>query len=198
MLAHDERGSVRTEVAAVADDRRAMSADLAQLSAMLAAALPREWRSALVAAEDLAQRLRYLNWSERASVLDGYLWAQARERLSTDSVTAVVNRHAEVFRPGHPSRTYALWCQSILTGVLILLEEAGPITCAPQALTCLLSAAAEHRRLVDAWLAETTPEQLQRELSRLPGYAFLLLTLCPNDTAESFMARDAFWTAMLG
>ena len=32
----------------------------------------------------------------------------------------------------------------------------------------------------------------------LGSEAFLSLTLFPNDSAESFMARDAFWHAMLG
>ena len=39
---------------------------------------------------------------------------------------------------------------------------------------------------------------LQAQLTGLPGFAFMLLTLYPNDSAESFMARDAFWTALLG
>ncbi|MCS6877698.1 MAG: hypothetical protein N2038_03370 [Geminicoccaceae bacterium] len=189
---------MRKRRAALGVGGAAMTAGPAELSALLAAALPKDWPMALAAAEDLAQRLRYLSWPDRARVLDDYLWAQARERLSTDGVTAVVNRHAEAFRPGHPSRGYAVWCQSIVSAVLVLLEEAGPVLCAPQALTCLLSLRPEHRALVDPWLAETTPEELHRELARLPGYAFLLLTLCPNDSAESFMARDAFWRAMLG
>jgi len=170
----------------------------AELHSTLAAALPGTWRAALAAAEELAHRLQYLSWPDRAKLLDEYLWAEARARLSTDGVTAVVNRHPETFRRGHPCAAYATWCTAIVTAVLALLDERDRALCAEQALTLLLSRRADHRQAAELWLAEATPEELHRELARLPGYAFLLLTLCPNDTAESFMARDAFWTAMLG
>ncbi len=175
-----------------------MTAGQAPLQAALAAALPGCWRAALAAAEELARRVRYLSWPDRAKALDGYLWNEARARLSTDGVTAVVNRHAEVFRPGHPSGAYASWCTTVIGAVLTLLDEPHRPSCAEHALTLLLSRQPEHRDAADAWLVEVTPEDLQRELARLPGYAFLLLTLYPNDCAESFVARDAFWMAMLG
>lgn len=175
-----------------------MTAGQAALEAVLAERLPGQWRTALATAEDLARRLQYLSWADRAKLLDEYCWTQARVRLSTDGVTAVVNRHAEVFKRGHPSGAYATWCSAIVASVLLLLDEPGPVVAAEQALTHLLSAHPPHRAAVDGWLGERTPAELQRELARFPGYAFLLLTLCPNDTAESFMARDAFWQAMLG
>jgi hypothetical protein len=31
----------------------------------------------------------------------------------------------------------------------------------------------------------------------LPGYALVLLAASPSDTADRFMARDAFWTAVM-
>jgi hypothetical protein len=34
-------------------------------------------------------------------------------------------------------------------------------------------------------------------LCGLPGYALVLLAMSPNDTMERFMARDAFWTAVM-
>lgn len=175
-----------------------MTAAQAELQAELAAALPGTWRAALAAAEDLARRFQYLSWPDRAKLLDEYFWAEARARLSTDGVTAVVNRHPETLRRGHPCAAYATWCTAIVTSVLALLGEGGRASCAEQALTLLFSRREEHRDAADDWLARATPDQLQRELARLPGYAFLLLTLCPNDSAESFMARDAFWAAMLG
>lgn len=175
-----------------------MTAEPAELRAGLAAVLPGSWKAALAAAEGLARRLQYLSWPDRAKLLDDYLWVEARSRLSTDGVTAVVNRHPETFRRGHPSVAYATWCTAIVASVLQLLGEDGRASCAEHALTLLLSRRAEHHDAADHWLAQVTPEQLQRELSKLPGYAFLLLTLSPNDTAESFMARDAFWAAMLG
>jgi len=175
-----------------------VTAGQAEVHATLAAALPGSWQAALAAAEELARRLQYLSWADRAKLLDEYLWSQARARLSTDGVTAVVNRHPETFRRGHPCAAYATWCTAIVTGLLSLLGETSPASCAEHALTLLLSRREEDRNAADGWLARTTPDELQKELARLPGYAFLLLTLFPNDSAESFMARDAFWTAMLG
>lgn len=175
-----------------------MTAGQAELQAVLAASLPGSWQAALAAAEELARRLQYLSWPDRAKLLDEYFWAEARARLSTDSVTAVVNRHPDSFRRGHPCVAYATWCTAIVTSVLLLLDERGRPASAEHALTLLLSRRDEHREAVEGWLAQVTPDHLQAELARLPGYAFLLLTLCPNDSAESFMARDAFWTAMLG
>ena len=148
--------------------------------------------------EELARRLQYLDWQDRAKLLDEYLWIEARTRLSTDGVTAVVNRHPEIFRRGHPAVAYATWCTAIVASVLQLLGEDGRADCAEHALTLLLSRWPAHQDSADAWLERATPEDLQRELAKLPGYAFLLLTLSPNDSAESFIARDAFWTAMLG
>lgn len=175
-----------------------MTVEPAELEAALAASLPGSWRAALAQARELARRLQYLSWPDRAKLLDEYLWAEARARLSTDGITAVVNRHAQALRRNHPGAAYATWCSAIVTTVLLLLDEPGPVTGAQQALTCLLSQRPEHRDAVSDWLPQVAPEELQRELARLPGYAFLLLTVCPNDTAESFMARDAFWMAMLG
>ena len=37
-----------------------------------------------------------------------------------------------------------------------------------------------------------------QRLPAWPGCAFLLLIRSPSDSAESFLARDAFWAAMLG
>jgi hypothetical protein len=175
-----------------------MSAEPAELRADLAAVLPGSWKEALGAAEELARRLQYLSWPDRAKLLDEYLWVEARSRLSTDGVTAVVNRHPETFRRGHPSVAYATWCTAVVACVLQLLGEDERASCAEHALTLLISRRADHHDAADDWLARSSPEQLQRELSKLPGYAFLLLTLSPNDSAESFIARDAFWAAMLG
>jgi hypothetical protein len=38
---------------------------------------------------------------------------------------------------------------------------------------------------------------IQQVLCELPGYALVLLATSPNDTVERFMARDAFWTAVM-
>ena len=38
---------------------------------------------------------------------------------------------------------------------------------------------------------------IQHALRELPGHALVLLAVSPNDTAERFMARDAFWAAVM-
>ncbi len=198
LVAHVARGSVVAEGRPSNEGEHLVTAGQTELQAGLAAILPGSWQAALAAAEELARRLQYLDWQDRAKLLDEYLWIEARTRLSTDGVTAVVNRHPEIFRRGHPAVAYATWCTAIVASVLQLLGEDGRADCAEHALTLLLSRRPEHQDSADAWLERATPEDLQRELAKLPGYAFLLLTLSPNDSAESFIARDAFWTAMLG
>ena len=88
----------------------------------------------------------------------------------------------------------------MLTGALAALAEADAVGSAPQALTFLLSRKQEHRDAATAWIAmPAATEALHAQLTTLPGFAFMLLTLYPDgNSAESFMARDAFWAAMLG
>jgi hypothetical protein len=38
---------------------------------------------------------------------------------------------------------------------------------------------------------------IRQALAELPGYALVLLAMSPNDTAERFLARDAFWAAVM-
>ena len=66
------------------------------------------------------------------------------------------------------------------------------------ALTWRVSLVAAQRQAAEAWLDAGHGDEVALELKRRPGYAFLLLGLCPSDSAESFMARDAFFAAMLG
>jgi len=165
---------------------------------LLARSIPDRQSSALERVRSLAKQMQFLSWTDRARLFDEMFWSEARAMLSSDAVTAIVNRHVDTFRPGSPGQLYTAYCAPITTGVLLLLNEPAEIDCVEQALTCLLSRRAEHQQSAVDWIARTRCGDLQPALSALPGYAFMFLTSCPNDTAESFMARDAFWSAMLG
>lgn len=163
------------------------------------ATVPDAWRDARAEAARLACRLQYLTWPDRARVLDEFLWDRVRVALSTDEVTAVINRQTQ--RPLQVERVtaYAGYCSTVLTAMLTTLGESGPVGNAAQALAFLLSQKDRHREAAVDWIAATAATAvLQAQLTGLPGFAFMLLTLYPNDSAESFMARDAFWTALLG
>jgi hypothetical protein len=146
----------------------------------------------------LARELQYLTWPDRARALDQWIWATARAILSSDEVTAVINRQ----RQGRPATqrvaAFRGRCGAVVTALLAPLAEPRPVTCAPQALTLLLSHQRRHRDVAIAWCHAGGIHELAAQLSCLPGYAFLLLTIYPNDSAESFMARDAFRAAVLG
>jgi hypothetical protein len=162
-------------------------------------AAPEAWRDARSEAARLARRLQYLTWPDRARALDEFLWERARLALSSEEVTAVINRQIQGHAQADRVAAYARYCSAVLTAMLAALAEAGPVGGAPQALTFLLSQKDEHREAAVGWIAATAATAILRaELTKLPGFAFMLLTLYPNDSAESFMARDAFWTAMLG
>jgi hypothetical protein len=162
-------------------------------------AAPDAWRDARNEAALLARRLQYLTWPDRARALDEFLWERARLALSSDEVTAVINRQSQHHPQAERVAAHVGYCSAVLTGALAALAEAGAVAGAPQALTFLLSQKQEHRDAAIGWIARTAAtEALQAQLTELPGFAFMLLTLYPNDSAESFMARDAFWAAMLG
>jgi hypothetical protein len=143
--------------------------------------VPEAWRDARGEAARLACRLQYLTWPDRARVLDEFN-RQSQRPLQVERVAA-----------------YAGYCSAVLTGMLATLGESGAVGNAAQALTFLLSQKDQHREAAVDWVAATAATAvLQAQLTGLPGFAFMLLTLYPNDSAESFMARDAFWTALLG
>ena len=159
---------------------------------------PTTWADARAEAARLARQLQYLTWPDRAKVLDEFLWRQARTMLSSDEVTSVINRQS----PMHPQAArvaeYSRYCGAVATSVLFALAERQPVSDEPHALSLLLSEKAEHREAAIQWIGAAASAALAPRLATLPGYAFYFLTLYPNDSAESFMARDAFWAAMLG
>lgn len=165
---------------------------------LLRASLPGEWESALARARVLARQIEYLTWPDRAKCLDEFLFAEARARLDPETVTAVINRHAGIAGPRQPAGIYAAWCGTLLGAVLLLLDEPAEIRCPEHGLTCLLARQPELQEAATMWIDLHGESGLQEHLGRLPGYAFFLLAASPSDSARSFIARDAFWRAILG
>ena len=160
--------------------------------------VPNGWRAAASYARRLSTRLQFLPWSDRVRLLDDFIWGEARRLLSNDEITAVINRQPYTLATSHAILEYTTMCSAVLTSVLILLDESGKADCPHHALVLLLSRETEHQDAAVDWVREGGFASLQAEMTFLPGFAFLYLAVYPNDSAESFMARDAFWTAMLG
>ena len=164
----------------------------------LAALLPAEQIAAGRDAAELARRLEFLPWPDRAAVLDDYYWHQANARLTHELITVVVNRGGFDTAAARRLEGFVRFCRTVTTAVLLRLDEAARMTGAAAAMTWRLSEVEEDRAAADAWLDDGHHDEMAHELRIRPGHAFLLLGMCPSDSAESFMARDAFFAAVLG
>ncbi|MDF2781848.1 MAG: hypothetical protein K0S96_1652, partial [Geminicoccaceae bacterium] len=92
---------------------------------------------------------------------------------------------------------FATWSRAIINAVLLDLAERVEVGNPQQALTYLLSGDLRLAKTAALWTAEHGMASVERALRELPGYALVLLAASPNDTAERFMARDAFWAAVM-
>jgi hypothetical protein len=161
-------------------------------------ALPDDWEHAAAIAAELAATTRYLPWADRARAFDDFFWAEARRRLSSEDVTAIVNRKAALL--AEPGRVdgYTRFCAAVVAAALLQLDEPVRVENEAAALVHFLSAETEHRDAALDWIGAGHHLGFDRHLPSWPGCAFLLLIRSPSDSAESFLARDAFWAAMLG
>jgi hypothetical protein len=148
-------------------------------------------------AATLAATVRFLPWSERAAILDQAFWAQAEASLDADEVTALANRGATGAAVEH-TRSFARRLACLAAAVLELLDEEVAVAGTEHALTLLLSLDEGHKARALDWLDAQPPTELGTVLAALPGYAFALMALYPNDCARGFLARDAFWRALHG
>jgi hypothetical protein len=160
--------------------------------------VPNGWQAAADHSRRLAGQLAFLPWADRARLLDDFIWGEARRLLSNDQITAVINRQPCPLATSHAILEYTTMCSAVTTSVLILLGEGAEAACAHHALVLLLSRDTGHQEAAVDWVRTGGFASLQDQMTTLPGFAFLYLAVYPNDSAESFMARDAFWTAMLG
>ena len=164
--------------------------------------LPDRWRFAQQMAVDLARQLEYLAWAGRAETFDAYFLRQAEAMLAPKGLTELISGQRQ--RRDAPAREleerasrFATWSRAIATAVLLDLAEQPTVGNPYQALTYLLSRDLRLAKTAVLWTAEHGMAKVERALRELPGYALVLLAASPNDTAERFMARDAFWAAVM-
>jgi hypothetical protein len=165
--------------------------------------LPDSWRFAQQMAVDLVRQLEYLAWAGRADTFDTYFLRQAEAMLRPKGLTELISGQ----RPSCDSiaarrlekraTRFATWSRAIVSAVLLDLCEREEVDNAQQALTYLVSCELRLAKAAALWTAEHGMAPVERTLRELPGYALVLLAASPNDTAERFMARDAFWTAVM-
>lgn len=164
----------------------------------LRSVLPEDWDRAADVVGRLVEEVRYLPWSDRARALDAFFWSEAKTGLSTEDVTAIVNRQAAAIADPAPLARYAGYCRAVVTAMLLVLDDSARIDDEAAALVHFFSLDRAHREAAVEWIGNGHQALLGRRLPAWPGCAFLLLILSPSDSAESFLARDAFWAAMLG
>jgi hypothetical protein len=166
--------------------------------------LPASWRFAHQMAVDLARQLEFLAWAGRADAFDTYFLRQAEAMLRPTGLTELIGGQGappdgQPIAPDLEARLagFCAWSRATVTAVLLDLDERREVVNAHQALTYLLTRHVPFARAAATWTAKVGMAPVQDALCALPGYALVLLAMSPNDTAERFMARDAFWTAVM-
>lgn len=164
--------------------------------------LPDSWRFAHQMAIDLVRQLEFLAWAGRADAFDTYFLRQAEAMLRPAGLTELVGCPDEPQPPAARRDLddrvvrFSAWSRAIATAVLLDLDERREVGNPHQALTYLITRHLPFAKVAAAWSANSGMAPLQDTLCGLPGYALVLLAASPNDTAERFMARDAFWAAV--
>jgi hypothetical protein len=165
--------------------------------------LPESWRLAHQMAVELAREAEHLAWAGRSEIFDGWLLRQAETLLGVTGVNRLIGGEPAAVAPlgtaivEERRLRFGRWSRAVITAVLAELPEEREVGNPHQALTHLLSGELHLARTAAGWTAEHGVAPLQHELRALPGYALVLLAASPNDTAERFMARDAFWAAVM-
>lgn len=153
---------------------------------------------------DLLRQVEYLPWSGRVEAFDTYFLRQAEAMLRPRGLTELVG--GELSAPDEPidprqlegrCGRYANWSRAMVTAVLLDLGERPEVMAAEQGLTYLLTRDRAFAKAAAVWTTFHGMSAIEHALYRLPGYALVLLAASPSDTAERFMARDAFWTAVM-
>jgi hypothetical protein len=163
--------------------------------------LPDSWRFAHQMAVDLVRQLEFLAWTGRADAFDTYFLRQAEAMVRPEGLTELLGAPPDGARitPDLEERLarFCAWSRAIVTAVLLDLDERGEVVDPYQALTYLLTRHVPFAKAAAAWSARAGMAPIERALCELPGYALVLLAASPNDTVERFMARDAFWIAVM-
>ena len=166
--------------------------------------LPDSWRFAHQMAIDLVRQLEFLAWDGRADALDIYFLRQAEAMLRPKGLSEWIGGPSapsarEEAPPDLEVRRgrFCAWSRAVATAVLLDLDERREVVSAHQALTYLLTRHVPFVRAAAGWSARAGMAPTKEILFELPGYALVMLAMSPNDTVERFMARDAFWTAVM-
>ena len=166
--------------------------------------LPDSWRFAQQMAADLVRQLEHLAWDGRAEILDAYLLRQADAMLPPHGLSELIGGSGRlpaveigVSTLEPQVEQFVRWSRAIIVAVLLKLDEPGEVTGAEHALTYLLAGDRRFAKAAGRWATSHGVAPIRTQLRDLPGYALVLLAGSPNDTAERFMARDAFWTAVM-
>lgn len=130
--------------------------------------------------------------------LDWVVWEQARTQLSSDQITAIINRLNHSHGHCYAISEYAAFVSALIATVLSSLDEVDLVDEPYLTMLLLLSETDSDALKAQADQSIQDEPTFQSALSRLPGFAFALMIRYSNDSQESFMARDAFWRAMLG
>ena len=165
--------------------------------------LPDSWRFAQQMAVDLVRQLEYLAWAGRAETFDTYFLRQAEAMLRPKGLTELISGQRPrcdsipARRLEERATRFATWSRAIVSAVLLDLSERPEVDNPQQALTYLVGCDFGLAKAAALWTAEHGMAPVESALRDLPGYALVLLAASPNDTAERFMARDAFWSAVM-
>jgi hypothetical protein len=178
--------------------------DASQARRFLQRSLPDSWRFAQQMAIDLVRQLEFLAWDARADALDTYFLRQAEAMLRPKGLAELIGGpsvHPDEAAPTPDLEErlarFCTWNRVIVIAVLLVLDERRDVINPHQALTYLVTRHVPFARAAAAWSAKAGMAPIRQALSELPGYALVLLAMSPNDTAERFLARDAFWAAVM-
>jgi hypothetical protein len=182
---------------------RPAPSETSQARRFLQRRMPDSWRFAHQMTTDLAQRLEFLAWGGRADAFDTYFLRQAEAILRPSGLTELIGgpaaRDEAQTTPDLDDRLarFCTWSRAIVIAVLLELGERREVINPHQALTYLLTRHVPFAKAAAAWAAKAGMAPIKDALCELPGYALVLLAMSPNDTAERFLARDAFWAAVM-
>ena len=178
--------------------------DASQARRFLQRSLPDSWRFAQQMAIDLVRQLEFLAWDSRADAFDTYFLRQAEAMLRPKGLAELIGGpsvHPDEAAPTPDLEErlarFCTWNRVIVIAVLLVLDERRDVINPHQALTYLVTRHVPFARAAAAWSAKAGMAPIRQALSELPGYALVLLAMSPNDTAERFLARDAFWAAVM-
>jgi hypothetical protein len=182
---------------------RPARSEASQARRFLQRSMPDSWRFAHQMTIELVRRTEFLAWAGRADAFDAYFLGQAEAMLRPGGLTELIGGPSSADEaPAPPDLEarlgrFCAWTRVIVTAVLLDLDERPEVINPHQALTYLLTRHVPFARAAAAWSAGAGMAPVRRALCELPGYALVLLAMSPNDTAERFLARDAFWTAVM-